>query len=81
MSILALLHPVQCKNHPDKVSNRQEDKRDLNTSEIKYLVDIKDIGKFEHQNNISIRAFGCEDKKVLALRITTTADPRHHVNL
>ena len=28
-------------------------------SGIQYLVDIKDIGKFEHQNNISVNVYGC----------------------
>ena len=30
---------------------------------IQYPVDIKDIGKFEHQNNISVNLYGYEDKK------------------
>ena len=32
-------------------------------SGIQYPVDIKDIGKFEHQNNISVNVYGYEDKK------------------
>ena len=38
---------------------------------IQYHVDIKDISKFEHQNNISVNVYGYEDKKSVA---------RHHVN-
>ena len=30
---------------------------------IQYSVDIKDIGKFEPQNNISVNVYGYEDKK------------------
>ena len=32
-------------------------------SRIKYPVDIKYIGQFEHQNNISVNIYGCEDNK------------------
>ena len=32
-------------------------------SGIKYPVDIKDIGQFVHQNNISVNIYGCEDNK------------------
>ena len=50
-------------------------------SAIKYPVDIKDIDKFEHQNNISVNAYGCEDKKVFPLCITTIVIARHCMNL
>ena len=33
-------------------------------SGIQYPVDIKDIGKFEHQNNISVNVYGYEDKNM-----------------
>ena len=32
-------------------------------SGIQYPTDIKDIGKFEHQSNITVNVYGCEDKK------------------
>ena len=47
---------------------------------IKYPVDIKDIGKFEHQNNISVNVYEYEDKKIFSLRITTMTIARHHMN-
>ena len=50
-------------------------------SGIKHPIDKKDIGKFEHQKNISVNVYGCEDKKVLPLRISTMTVARHHVNL
>ena len=46
--------PVQHINHPTRVSKYQEYEHDLNISGIQYPIDIKDIGKFEHQNNISL---------------------------
>ena len=48
---------------------------------IQYPVDIKDIGKYERQNDIGVNVYGCEDKKSFPLRITTTVVARHHVNL
>ena len=57
-SILVLLQPVQCRNNPYRVSKYQEYEHDLNMSGIQYHVDIKDIGKFEHQNNISVNVYG-----------------------
>ena len=62
-SILASLHPVQRRNHLDRVSKYQEYEHDLIMSGIQYPADIKDIGKFEHQSNISVNVYGCEDKK------------------
>ena len=50
-------------------------------SGIQNLVDIKDIGKFEHQNNISVDVYACEDRKIFLLRITTVTVARHHMNL
>ena len=50
-------------------------------SGVQYPVDIKDIDKFEHQNNISVNIYGCEDKKNFPLLITTMDVARHRVNL
>ena len=41
----------------------QEHEHELNISGIQYPADIKDIGEFECQNNISINKYGYEDKK------------------
>ena len=50
-------------------------------SGIQNPVDIKDIDKFKHQNNISVNVYGHEDKKIFPLRITTVTIARDHVNL
>ena len=64
-SILAMLYPVKYRNHPTRVSKYQEYDHELNMSGIQYPADIKDIGKSEHQNNISVNVYGYEDKKNL----------------
>ena len=61
-SILVSLHPVQPRNHLDRVSKYQEYEHELNMSGIQYPLVIKDIGKFEHQNNISVNVYECKDK-------------------
>ena len=70
-----MLHRVQRRNHQFRVLKYQEYERELNISGIQYPVDIKDISKFEHQNNISVNLCGYEDKKIFLLCITnvTTA--------
>ena len=78
--ILASLHPVQCRNYPDRVSKYQEYEHQLNMSGIQYPVDIKDIDKFEHQNNISVNVYGYRDKKIFSQRISTMTTASHHVN-
>ena len=50
-------------------------------SGIQYPVDLKDICKFEYQNNISVNVYGYEDKTVRSLRITTVTSATHHVYL
>ena len=49
---------------------------------IKYPVDIKYIGKFEHRNNISVNVYGHEDKKVFLLGVTTvTVTKDYYISL
>ena len=80
-SILASLHPVQRRNNLDRVSKYQQYEHDLNMSGIQYPVDIKDINKFEHQNNIGVNVYGYEDQKIFLLHITTMTAASHHVIL
>ena len=49
---------MQYRNHQFRVLKYQEYEHELNMSVIQYPVDIKDIGKFEHQNNISVNVYG-----------------------
>ena len=73
-SILALLHP-------NRVLIYQEYEHELNMSGIQYPVVIKDIGKFEHQNNITVNVYGYEDKEIFQWRIISVTIARDHVNL
>ena len=73
-SILALLHP-------NRVLIYQEYEHELNMSGIQYPVVIKDIGKFEHQNNVTVNVYGYEDKEIFQWRIISVTIARDHVNL
>lgn len=56
--ILAALFPVDSKKHPYRVTNYTKLNHNLNFSNINFPVRIKDIHKFEAQNEISINVFG-----------------------
>ena len=64
-----------------KVLKYQEDEHELNISRIQYPIDIKGIGKFGHQNNISVNVYGYEDEKIFSLCITNVTVARDLVNL
>lgn len=69
-SVLAMLHPITYKNHPYRVSHYLDFENELNMNYITYPVVIKDIDKFENQNDISVNVYGVEQGKVYPLRIT-----------
>ena len=49
---------------------------------IKYPVKIQQVNKFEKQNqDISVKIFGYEEKKVFPMRVTEYKGQNHHVNL
>ena len=66
-SILASLHSLQYRNHLAGVWKYHEYEHELNMSGIQYPVDIKHIGKFEHQNNISVKYMSTKIKKNLPI--------------
>ena len=67
-SILAAMHPI--KQHPDRVENYMKYTEELNMSGIEYPVTIKQIEKFEKQNeNISIGIMYFDDEKKLIVPV------------
>ena len=57
MSILALLHPVQCRIHPDRVTKYQEYESELNMSGIQYPVDIKILTNSNIKTTLWVRRY------------------------
>ena len=70
-SILAALHPVNRKHHPQRLHHYRSFERELNINGIEFPVKVSDITKFERQNqDISINVFGYEEKELFSLYIT-----------
>ena len=66
--VLAALHPdVQ---NPHRSTNYREYENELNMKGITYPVAVKQVSKFEKQNNISINVFGYEDGDYYLLYIS-----------
>jgi len=81
-SVLAKIHHVDRKNHPERVNNYRQYEQELDMNGIDCPVKITDIAKFERQNtSIIVNVFGLDDTKIFPLRITTVKDAPHHVNL
>ena len=80
-SILAHFHPINYKDHPNRVSHYQQFENELDMTHIEYPVQLNKIQKFEKQNNISINIFGLDQyKKIVPVQITDNKLERH-VNL
>jgi hypothetical protein len=71
-AVLSALHPVDGRNHPDRVSKYREYYDRYNWSGISFPAKITDISKFEKQNNISINLFGESNTNIFPLYITKT---------
>ena len=61
-SVLAALHHKEIDRHFERVNKYKQWKVDLNFDNITFPVAIKDIKKFEKQNNLKINVFGLDDK-------------------
>ena len=60
-SILAHLHVVPPNQHGYRVEKYIPYENELNMEGIAYIVAVKDVPKFEKQNDISVNVFGYED--------------------
>ena len=76
--ILAALHPLAQNPHLSK--NYEEHQGELNMKGITYPVTVKQVPRFEKQNNISVNVFGYEDESYYPLFISKDQKDTH-VNL
>ena len=68
--------------NPNRVTKYIPYEAELNMEGIEYPVKIKDIDRFEKQNNnISVNVLGYDEKKVFPLRISEEKERQHQVNL
>ena len=55
-------------SHPERVSNLREFTDNYDWSGLEFPVSLKQIGKFEAKNGISVNVLGLEDKDIYILR-------------
>ena len=80
-SVLRALNPTN--NHPERIDKKLKLKENtLNMEGIEYPVSLKDIDKFEKQNqSICIIVFGYDGKSVYPLRNSNNVDRGHKIRL
>ena len=67
-AIIAVDKWMGIDSHPEKVSNLSEFTDNYNWSGLEFPVSLKQIGKFEAKNNISVNVLGLEGKDIYILR-------------
>ena len=80
--VLRALNPPK-NNHPERVDKNLKSKENtLNMEGIEYPVSLRDIDKFEKQNqSICIIVFGYDGKNVYPLRNSNNVDREHKIRL
>src|SRR5438093_1117046 len=91
LSILAHLHPVDGKSHPNRPSKYLPFMDELNLDGIEMPVKLDDIKKFERQNpSIAVNVFGLEHRghgsgrdnfSITPLRISKEENREHNIDL
>ena len=61
-------------SHPERVSNLRKFTDNYDWSRLEFPVSLKQIGKFEVKNNISINVLGLEGKDIYILRNSNRSD-------
>ena len=72
-SVLAALFPAQRDSH--RITKYVDNIKSFNFDCINYPASLKDVKKFENQNNLSVNVFGYEDKNIYPLHISVKSSP------
>ena len=67
-SVIAADRWMDIGSHPERVSNLKEFTDNYDWSGLEFPVSIKDIGKFETRNNISVNVLALDGKDIYILR-------------
>lgn len=59
---LSAIHPVDHSQHPERVGKYKQYQNEVNMNGIEMPMSLKNIPKFERQNNCSISIYGFEEK-------------------
>ena len=62
-AVTAALHYVDIKSHPEPISNLRKYIDNYDWSGLEFPLSIKEINKFEKNNDISVNVLGAEEKK------------------
>lgn len=73
--ILSALHPAT--HHADRISNYIQYADELDFTGIEFPVQMKDISRFETQNDITINVFGYERGNIYPIHLTRKRFMRH----
>ena len=80
--ILAQLHTVSFRDHPERVANYHQYEAELNIKGISFPTPLKDIKRIETQNDLSINVFGYDrEEKVYPLYLSKSLVEERHINL
>ena len=66
-AVLAGLHPVNRKDHPNRVSKYAMFMHELNLDGLRFPMTVDQVGKFEKQNSVGVNVFGYDNKTVFPL--------------
>ena len=73
-AIIAADKWMDIDSHPERVSNFREFADNYDWSGLEFPVSLKQIGKFEAKNNISVNVLGLEGKDIFILRNSNRSD-------
>ena len=73
-AIIAVDKWMDTDSHPKRVSNLREFADNYDWSGLEFPVSLKQIGKFEAKNNISVNVLGLEGKDIYILRNSNRSD-------
>jgi hypothetical protein len=83
-AILAQTHAVAHNQHRERVGHYLPHLNTLNTDGIEFPMKIRQIPKFEAQNehvSVNVLYYDCDDKYIAPLYVSKHRDRQHHVNL
>ena len=81
-AVLAALHPVDGKNHPNRLYHCKPYENELNTTGLTYPLPLSQVSKFETLNpNISVSVLVYEERQLIPLYTSPHPDRKHTIHL
>ena len=80
-AVIAALHNSEIKSKPNIIYNLRKFESRYDWSDLSFPTPLKEIGKFEFRNSISVNVLGLEGKDIYICRKGTRGDNYKEVNL